>query len=163
MADVGSILLNQVLSQFVQPIKVVAGVGDVKGLEPQPLDDIPNRLEVLLFLPGGVGIVVPQITLAPVIFGESKVDGNGLAVPDVQIAVGLGRESGHNAVLDGSLVVDLVEETLLEHLFGVIRGRGLLFGLGIGLFSLLGRLWFILFLLLLQGFLGLFLALLRRL
>lgn len=157
MANVGPIPPNQLLRQLIQSVKVVTGISDGSRLEAQPLDNVPNRLEVLLFLTSRVGIVVSQITLASMVLGESKVDGNSLAVTDVQVTVRFWRESSDNALL-GPLVVHLVQETLLEHLLGVRRGSGLLLRFGrcgaLGLLGLLGRL------LLLGGLLlGLFLLL----
>ena len=50
-----------------------------------------NELRVLL---GGVGVVEPQIADAAELLGGAKVNGQGLAVADVQVAVGLRRETG---------------------------------------------------------------------
>lgn len=120
---------------------MVTGISDSSRLETQPLDNVPNRLKVLLFLTSRVGIVVTQITLAPVVLGETEVDGNSLAVTDVQVTVGFRRESGGNALL-GPFVVDLVQEAFLEHLLGVGRGGGFLLCLDrcgtLGLLGLFG-------------------------
>lgn len=110
---------------------MVTRVGNLRWLKSKPVDNIPDGLKVLLSLAGRVGIVVSQITLPTVVFGKTKVDGNGLAVTDVQVSVGLGRESRDDIVLDGPFVVDMVEETFLEHLLGITGGGGF-FGLGLG-------------------------------
>ena len=43
---------------------------------------------------GGVGVVKAEVAHAAILFGGAEVDGEGLAVADVQVAVGFRREAG---------------------------------------------------------------------
>ena len=162
MAHVCSVLSDQLLGQFIQSIEVVTRVSDGHRLETQPFHDILDRFKILLLLTRRVGIIVSQIALASMILGETKVDGDGFAVADVQVSIGLGGKSRHNIIPHGSLIVDTVEEPFLEHMLRITGGGGLaLGGLGVGGSSALGRLWLRLFLLffgiLFGAFLGRFL------
>lgn len=147
MAHIGTILLDQLLGQFIQAIKVITGMGGADRLEAQPLDNISDRFEIFLLLTGGIGIVVAQIADSTVVLGETEIDSDGLAVADVQISVGLGRESSDDVLLR-TFLVDISQEADFEHLLGIDWGSGLLFGPGSGWgLGGLGRLWFLFFLL----------------
>ena len=58
------------------------------------MDVLLDGLHVLGILLGGVGIVHAEVGDAVEALGGAEVDAQGLAVADVQIAVGLGREAG---------------------------------------------------------------------
>ena len=60
------------------------------------MDVLLDGLHVLHVLLGGVGVVHAEIAQAAVLLGGAEVDGQGLAVADVEIAVGLRRTSGYN-------------------------------------------------------------------
>lgn len=155
MAHVGSVPSDKLLGQFIQSIEVVTGVSDSHRLETQPFHDIFDGFEILLLLTGRVGIVIAQIALASMVLGETKVDGNGFAVTDVEVPVGFGGKSCHDIIPHGSLVVDTVKETFLEHMLRITGGDGLPLGrLGVGWSSALGRLWLGLFLLLFRILFG---------
>jgi hypothetical protein len=87
VANVGAILLNQVLGQFVQAIKVVAGVGNPDRLESQPRDNLLNGIKVLSLLARRIGIVKAENASSVMEFCKAKVDGQRLAVPNVKIAL----------------------------------------------------------------------------
>lgn len=134
-------------------------MSDGHRLKTQPFHDIFDGFEILLLLTGRVGIVIPQITLPSMVLGETKVDGDCLAVADVQVSVGLRGKSRYDIIPHGSLVVDTVEEPFLEHMLRITGGSGLPLGrLGIGGSSTLGRLWLGLFLLLFGILFGTFLG-----
>ena len=65
-------------------------------VEPQPAQVFLDGVDELLLLPGGVGVVEAQVTASPEIGRHPEVDGRGLGVAYVQVAVGLGREAGHH-------------------------------------------------------------------
>lgn len=159
MAHVCSVLSDQLLGQFIQSIEVVTRMSDGHRLETQPFHDILDRFKILLLLTGRVGIVVSQIALASMVLGETKVDGDGFAVADVQVSVGLGGESRHDIIPNRSLVVNAMKETFLEHMLRITRDGGLPLGrLGIGGSNAFGRLWLGLFLLLFGILFGTFLG-----
>jgi len=143
MADVGAIALDKLLSELVETLKVVTGIGLPHGLEAEPGHNVANSSVVSLLLTGGVCVVETEDTLASVVAREAKVHSNGLAVSDVKETVGLGRETGANLGMglgDRSLLVHVGQEASLEQGFGVAGCGGLLSRLrGLGLL-LLGRL-----------------------
>ena len=55
-----------------------------------------NGLHKLSVFLSGIGVVHPQVTNAAKLLRRTKVDDQRLAVPNVQIAVGLRREAGMN-------------------------------------------------------------------
>ena len=57
------------------------------------MDILLDRVDILGVLLGGVGVVHAQVADAAEALGRGEVDGQGLAVADVQIAVRLGREA----------------------------------------------------------------------
>lgn len=122
---------------------------NLNRLETKPRNDIPDRLKVLLLLTSRIGIIKAQIANTAVELRKPEINSNSLAVPDVQIPVGL-RGEPRDDVLLGALVVDLVQEADAEHLLRVDWLRGFVGGLGRG--SARGRLW-----LLLVGFFSFFL------
>src|SRR4029079_7339169 len=62
-------------------------------LEPKPSDVVFDRLDVLDILLGRVRIVEPQGACAAELLRAPEIEADRLCVPDVQIAVRLGRET----------------------------------------------------------------------
>ena len=58
------------------------------------MDVLLDGVYILGVLLGGVGIVHPQVAQAAELQGGAEVDAQGLAVADVQVAVGLRWEPG---------------------------------------------------------------------
>ncbi len=96
-ADVGVPLLNQLLGPLVELLEVVRGVElAVFPAEAQPADVLFNGVDVLDVLLGGVRVVEAEVALAAEFFGDAEVEADRFRVPDVQVAVGLGRKAGHH-------------------------------------------------------------------
>ena len=107
VADVGLALLDERKRELIERPEVVAGMERlaVRGLEPQdlvrPAADQPlhvgdDGFDVGDVLLGGVGVVEAQVAPARVLAGDAEIEANGLRMPDVQIAVRLGREPRNN-------------------------------------------------------------------
>ena len=62
------------------------------------MDILLDGVHILGVLLGGVGVVHAQVAQAAVTLGGAEVDAQGLAVTDVQIAVGLRRKPGVNGL-----------------------------------------------------------------
>lgn len=60
-------------------------MGDCNWLKAQPGYDVLDRLEVLLLLGGRIGVIVSQIANAPMVLGETKINGNGLAMAQMEM------------------------------------------------------------------------------
>ena len=95
-ADVGQSLLDKELGELVQMIEVVRRVGDLVRLEAQPVNSLSDRSKVLFLFGFGVGIVVSQVANTIMELGIAKVDGNGLAVTNMQVSIGLRGETSEN-------------------------------------------------------------------
>ena len=113
--DLRTLLIHISPALFDQPhgkipefLEIVAGIIDVSPLESQPLDVIFDALDILCIFLDGVGIVETEVTDTTVFLGQTEVDGNGLGMSDVQVAIGLWWEAGlHSAaVLTFCQVID---------------------------------------------------------
>mmetsp|Transcript_117474 Transcript_117474/g.374360 ORF Transcript_117474/g.374360 Transcript_117474/m.374360 type:complete len:287 (+) Transcript_117474:1718-2578(+) len=62
-------------------------------IKAEPFDVLHDGIHILGFLSGRVCVVEPQVAAAAVHLCQAEVDGDGLCVADVQVAVGLGREA----------------------------------------------------------------------
>ena len=97
LADVGKALLDEANGQLVSLFKIVGAVEHpVIPVKAKPVDVLLNSIHELRILLGGVGIVKPEVAQAAELFSRAEVDGQGLAVADVQIAVGLRGKTGMN-------------------------------------------------------------------
>ena len=64
----------------------------------EPLDVGGDGVDVLHVFFGGVGVVHAQVAPAAELPGDAEVQADGLGVADVEVAVGLGREAGDDAL-----------------------------------------------------------------
>ena len=97
LADVGQALFNEALRLAVVLLKVVGTVEKaVPPVKTQPVDILLDGLHELLVLLGGVRVVHAEVAEAAVFFGSAEIDGQGLAVADMEVAVGLRRKAGVN-------------------------------------------------------------------
>ena len=117
LADVGQALLNQLLGERIGLFKIIGAVEEpVAPVEAQPVDVLLDGVHILGVLLGGIGIVHTKVAHPVKLQGGAEVDGQGLAVADVQIAVGLRREPGVNrltgepAALGNVLINEAVDE-----------------------------------------------------
>src|SRR5437879_13670780 len=89
-------------------------------VEPKPLHRGFDRILVLHVFLDGIGVVKAQVTGTAVFAGQTEVQTDRFGVADMQVAVGLGGETGHHsaAILACTLILgdDLPKE---------IRRRGL--------------------------------------
>ena len=124
LTDVSQALFDKVLCQLVGLFKVVASVEQpVPPVEPQPVDILLDGLHELHVLLGGIGVVKAEVAQAAVLLGGTEVDAQRLAVADVQIAVGLRRETG----MDGhALEPATLRDVLVDELMNEILAFGLL-------------------------------------
>src|SRR5204862_7408850 len=71
---------------------------------------VHDRVDVLLTLLGGVGVVEAQMTAAAVVARQTEVDADRLGVTDVQVAVGLGRKARDDLPADPAAAVVLLDD-----------------------------------------------------
>ena len=150
LTDIGKALLDELHRVLIVLLEIVAAVEEpVAPVEAQPVDILLDGVHIFGVLLGGVGVVHAQVAQAVILLGSAEVDAQGLAVTDVQIAVGLRRETGvdgHSLELTTlcDVLVDKVQNKVfaLRHRLG-LGGIGLSF-LGHCLTLLVGRI-FVLF------------------
>ena len=94
VVDVGQARADQVLGPGVEGLEVVRGEVQVgPPVEAEPAHVLLDRLDVLGLLRGRVGVVEAQVAAPAELRGDAEVEADRLGVPDVQVAVGLGREA----------------------------------------------------------------------
>ena len=95
LTDVGQAFFDEALRLAVVLLKVVGAEEEaVPPVKAQPVDVLLDGLHKLLVLLGGVRVVHAEVAQPAVFLGGAEVDGQGLAVADVEIAVGLRRKAG---------------------------------------------------------------------
>ena len=131
LADIGQALLDEGHGALVHLLKVVGSIEKpVPPVEAQPVDILLDSLDVLYVLLGGVRIVHAEIAQSAILLGGAKVDAQSLAVPDVQIAVGLRREPGVDGhALEPATLCDVLVDKLMDKMFafGLLGNRGHIF------------------------------------
>ena len=128
LAHVGQPLLDEQHRLTVVLLKVVGAVEEaVAPVKAQPVDVLLDGLHKLLVLLGGVGVVHSQVAQAVVLLGSAEVDGQRLAVSDVQVAVGLRRETGVDGhSLELTTLCDVLVDEIQDKVFaGLLRFGGL--------------------------------------
>ena len=95
LADVGQPLLDELHGILVVLLEVVGAVEKaVAPVKAQPMDILLDGVHVLGVLLSGVGVIHAEVAETAELLGGAEVDAQGLAVADVQVAVGLRREAG---------------------------------------------------------------------
>ena len=90
--------LDQVLREFVHPVKVVRSVVKIRLLlvlpvKAEPVDALHDAVHVLLIFLHGVRVVKAHVAVAAELLGKAEIKADALGVADVKIAVGLGRKA----------------------------------------------------------------------
>ncbi|MNZ42115.1 hypothetical protein D3C78_596830 [compost metagenome] len=128
VANIGLAGLDQLDRPVVQLVEVLRSVAHRAGpLEAQPLDVALDRVDVLLVLFGRVGVIETQVTGSAEFLGQAEVHADRLGMADVQVTVGLRRETGDDAAVLARVQVGLHDRTQ-----EVRRDGGSAFGSGVG-------------------------------
>ena len=104
VVDIGVAGLDQALGPVIQAVEIVRGVIEIGSpVVAEPVHVGLDGIDIFLLFPGRVGVVEAQMALAGELLRDAEIQGNRLGMADVQIAVRLRRESGHDpAVFLGS-------------------------------------------------------------
>ena len=117
--DIGMAALDQRLRELIQPVEIVGRVVLVRPpLEAEPAHRLLDRVDILLLFLRRVGVVEAQVAAPAVLGREAEVEADRLRVPEMQVAVRLGRKAGHHLPVAAGAEVrldDLADE--------VARGR----------------------------------------
>ena len=100
IVDVGPAVADEAHRPLVELLEVVRGVVQVVApVEAQPAHVALDGVDVLLLLLHRVGVVEAEVAVAAELLRDAEVQADGLGMADVQVAVGLGREAGDDAVV----------------------------------------------------------------
>ncbi len=95
LAHIGQALFDEAHRLTIILVKVIRAVEEpVAPVKAQPVDVLLDGVDILGVLLGRVRVVHTQIAQTAELFRRAEIDGQRLAVTDVQIAVGLRREPG---------------------------------------------------------------------
>ncbi len=106
LVDVGEPLGDEEFGPVVELLEVVARVERLpldRIAEPPEVGD--DAVDVTRVLGVGIGVVETQVADAAELLGDAEVDGDRLGVPDVEVAVRLGREAGLHTTTEGAAFV----------------------------------------------------------
>lgn len=99
---------------IVKGLEVVRSMVEPVPVKPEPFDVSLYGLDVLSIFLGRIGVVVSQVTGSVVFLGDAEVEAYGLRVPDVEITVGLGRETRRHPVPEFPALVILLDYRAYE-------------------------------------------------
>ena len=104
--DIGQPHFDELLRRVVKLVEIVGGVRQpVAPVETQPVHVALDGVDKLLLLLARVGVVIAQERAAVGLLADAEVQANRHDVADVQVAVRLGREPGHDFVVLARLEV----------------------------------------------------------
>src|SRR5262249_25109296 len=89
--------LDKLDGPFIELAEVVRCIKQSVPLETEPPNVFHDGLDVFGLLFGRIGVVEPQIALAPEFGGQAEIQAYRFGVSDMKVAVRLGRESRLNA------------------------------------------------------------------
>ena len=93
LVDIGQALLDEPDGKVPELLEIVGGIVDVLPVESQPLDVAHDVLHIFRIFLGGVGVVEAKVADAAEFLGDAEVHTDGFGVADVDVSVGLWRES----------------------------------------------------------------------
>ena len=98
--DIGMAALDQRLRELIQPVEIVGRVVLVRPpLEAEPAHRLLDRVDILLLFLRRVGVVEAQVAAPAVLGGEAEVEADRLRMPEMKIAVRLGRKARHHRLV----------------------------------------------------------------
>ena len=122
LAHIGQPLFDQLHRVLIHLREIVGGIEKpVVPVKAQPVDILLDGLHILHVLLGGVGVVHAEIAHTAVLLGGAKINGQRLAVTDVEIAVGLGREAG---VDSHALILPALSDVLINKIVDKVLAHG---------------------------------------
>jgi len=108
VVDIGVAVPDQQFGPVVQPLEIVRGVEHVLApVEAEPVHVGLDRVDILLLFLGRVGVVEPQMAAAAELLGDAEIQRDRLGMADMQIAVRLRREPGHDGAVPAAVEIGL--------------------------------------------------------
>lgn len=75
---------DEFLRLLVKLVEVIAGVGVRLWFETEPIDNVFDRLKVLLLLCLWIGVIEPQVAFPAMKLCKSKIDSNSFGMANVK-------------------------------------------------------------------------------
>ena len=95
LAHIGQALPDQAYGKLIGLLEIIRSVIEaVAPVEAEPVDILFDGVDELRVLLGRVGVVHTQVAQPAELFRGTEIDAQRLAVADMQITVGFGRETG---------------------------------------------------------------------
>ncbi len=97
VVDIGKAGADQALRPVVEPVEIIRRVEQVLApVVAEPVHVGLDGIDIFLLFPGRVGIVEAQMAAAAEFLRDAEIERDRLGVSDMQIAVRLRREPGHD-------------------------------------------------------------------
>ena len=107
---------DHLLGPLVELVEIIGGIEFLLPLEAQPVDVLLDGVHIFGVFLGRIGIVITEVGLSAIFLCQAEIKADALRVTEVQIAVRLRRETGHDAVHFAGC------EVLLDDFFQKIAG-----------------------------------------
>src|SRR5690606_36312662 len=92
--DIGLAVANELFRPLVELVEIVGSVIEpVAPIEAEPADVLLDRPDVLVFLGRRMRAAEPKVSATAVSLGAPEFEADRFRVPDMKIAIGLGREA----------------------------------------------------------------------
>ncbi len=121
VVHVGLALLDQLLRPGVKLVEIVRCIAFLRPLEAHPTDVLLDGIDIFDVLLHGIGVVIAQIRLAAIFQREPEIQADAFGMPQMQVTVGLRRESGYDALHFPGLQIlfdDFLQEIQITRLLG---------------------------------------------
>ncbi len=97
VVDIGQAVPDQMLGPVVELLEIIRGEIQMRPpVEAEPAHVGLDRIDVFLLLLDRIGVVEAEVAATAKALGDAEVQADRLGMADMQIAVRLGREAGHD-------------------------------------------------------------------
>src|SRR5262249_54484707 len=116
VVDIGLAGTNQIFGPGVELLEIVGRMVEVLApVEAEPMHVGLDGVDILLLLPGRIGVVEPQVTATAELLRYAEIEADRLGVADVEVAVRLRRKPGDDSAVASGCEVganDVADEVL---------------------------------------------------
>ncbi len=108
VVDIGKACADQSLRPVIQPVEIIRGIEQVLApIIAEPVHVSLNRIDIFLLFPGRIGVIEAQMTAPGKFLRDAEIEPDRLGVADMQIAVRLRREPGHDHLVSAGVEIGL--------------------------------------------------------
>ena len=95
---IGEPPFDKVFSPLVKLVEIIGSIQFLVPLEAEPFDVFLDGIHIFGVFLGRVGVVIAKIGLSAVFLRQAEIQANAFGVSQMKVAVGLRRETGHDAL-----------------------------------------------------------------